>query len=44
MHDLVRLFAAEMATVDPDDADRALRSVVEHYRAGVSMANLVLQQ
>ena len=38
MHDLVRLFAAEMATVDPDDADRALRSVVEHYRAGVSMA------
>ena len=38
MHDLVRLFAAEMAATDPDDAERALKSVVEHYRAGVIMA------
>jgi tetratricopeptide (TPR) repeat protein len=38
MHDLVRLFAAEMAATDPDDAERGLKSVVEHYRAGVTMA------
>jgi hypothetical protein len=38
MHDLVRLFSAEMAASDHEDADRALKSVVEHYRAGVSMA------
>lgn len=38
MHDLVRLYAAEMADSDRDDAERALESVVEHYRAVVSMA------
>ena len=38
MHDLVRLYAAEMADSDRDDAERALKSVVEHYRAVVSMA------
>jgi tetratricopeptide (TPR) repeat protein len=38
MHDLVRIFAAEMAATDRPDADRALMSVVEHYRAVVSMA------
>lgn len=38
MHDLVRLYATEMADTDRDDAERALRSVVEHYRAVVTMA------
>jgi hypothetical protein len=38
MHDLVRLYSAELAAADPADADRALKSVVEHYRAGVSVA------
>ena len=38
MHDLVRLYAAEMADTDRDDAERALKSVVEHYRVVVSMA------
>lgn len=38
MHDLVRIFAAEMASLDPEDADRALKNVVQRYAAGVVMA------
>ena len=38
MHDLIRIYAAEMAATDPEDADRALRIVVERYAAGVVMA------
>ena len=38
MHDLVRLYATEMADTDSDDAKRALKSVVEHYSEVVSMA------
>jgi tetratricopeptide (TPR) repeat protein len=38
MHDLVRLFAAEMANTDADDAERAFSSVLEHYRLVVTMA------
>jgi len=38
MHDLVRIFATEMASHDPDDAHRALKNVVERYGAAVVMA------
>jgi tetratricopeptide (TPR) repeat protein len=38
MHDLVRLYATELATTDPEDAERAFNSVVEHYRFVISMA------
>ena len=38
MHDLVRIFATEMASHDPEDADRALKNVVERYGAAVIMA------
>jgi tetratricopeptide (TPR) repeat protein len=38
MHDLVRIYSAEMALADPADADRALKSVVGKYGALVVMA------
>lgn len=38
MHDLVRIFATEMASQDPEDSERGLKSVVQHYGAGVVMA------
>ena len=38
MHDLVRIFAAEMASQDAEDAERALKNIVQHYGAGVVMA------
>jgi tetratricopeptide (TPR) repeat protein len=38
MHDLVRLYATELAATEPDDADRAFDSVVERYRFVVGMA------
>ena len=38
MHDLVRIFATEMASQDPEDADRALKNVVHRYGAAVVMA------
>jgi len=38
MHDLIRIYSAERAATDPDDADRALRNVVERYAAGMVMA------
>lgn len=38
MHDLVRLFAAETVSQDPDDAARALKTVVERYGVKVVMA------
>lgn len=38
MHDLVRLYSAEIAATDHEDADLALKRVVTNYRAAVSMA------
>ncbi|KMO81975.1 tetratricopeptide repeat protein [Mycolicibacterium obuense] len=38
MHDLVRIFASEMASHDPEDADRALKNVVHKYGVAVVMA------
>lgn len=38
MHDLVRIFAGEMAATDADDAARALRSLVQNYFIAVAMA------
>jgi tetratricopeptide (TPR) repeat protein len=38
MHDLVRIFATEMASQDPQDADRALKNVVQRYGVAVVMA------
>ncbi len=38
MHDLIRLYAAEMSASEPEDAERALKSVVVHYGLGVGAA------
>ncbi|CAM3275207.1 ATP-binding protein [Mycobacterium frederiksbergense] len=38
MHDLVRLFAAEMAAQDPADADRSLKTLVGHFGVKAVMA------
>lgn len=38
MHDLIRLYATEMSASEPEDAERALKSVVLHYSLGVGAA------
>ncbi|SHT89673.1 Regulatory protein AfsR [Mycobacteroides abscessus subsp. abscessus] len=38
MHDLVRIFASEMASLDLEDAGRALKNVVERYSVGIVLA------
>jgi tetratricopeptide (TPR) repeat protein len=38
MHDLIRLYATEMSASEPEDAERALKSVVVHYGLGVGAA------
>ena len=42
MHDLIRLFATEMAETDRNDADRALTTVVARYWNGVAVVNDLL--
>jgi hypothetical protein len=37
LHDLVRLYSAELAATDAEDADRALKSIVAHYSLGISV-------
>jgi tetratricopeptide (TPR) repeat protein len=38
MHDLIRLYSAEMSAAVPEDAERALKSVVVRYLLGVGAA------
>lgn len=38
MHDLIRLYSAELSTSDPEDADRALKNIVVRYLLGVGAA------
>jgi tetratricopeptide (TPR) repeat protein len=38
MHDLIRLYSAELSASEPEDADRALKSVVARYLLGVGAA------
>ncbi|WP_198542280.1 AAA family ATPase [Mycolicibacterium peregrinum] len=38
MHDLIRLYATEMSASDPEDAERAFKSIVVHYGLGVGAA------
>ncbi len=38
MHDLIRLYSAETSASEPEDASRALKSVVLHYLVGIAAA------
>jgi tetratricopeptide (TPR) repeat protein len=38
MHDLIRLYAAELSALEPEDAERALKSIVQRYLVGLAGA------
>jgi tetratricopeptide (TPR) repeat protein len=38
MHDLIRLFSAELSVAEPDDSSRAFKSITQRYLVGVAAA------
>jgi hypothetical protein len=38
MHDLIRLYSAELSALEPEDSERALKSIVQRYIVGVAGA------
>jgi tetratricopeptide (TPR) repeat protein len=38
MHDLIRLYSAELSTLEPEDAERALKFIVQRYLIGIGGA------